>query len=289
MKEQIQLVDINPAPSANVAGTTVLTLPVGRIHGVEIIGTVAGAKAAAGFKDIRFMLGGNQQRLSTIAQLSDALSVYGAEYDIENDKNGGPFALLYPFSENWRKQYRAAERFAFDNLADQNGNPIKDAQIEIDFLETAAAKTLKFRAIVEPFAEVTDPQTHNAFVKHFRKSYPIAGDVLYINDMPRKDAYQLIEFYDPTGGEGIVNEVRIKINGKQRFHRTKDEQDRDLRRWGMFPRDGVFTVVPDLLDNTEDAWDMSKGQVKTFEIQINTDVASTGNVSVITHRYGLPE
>lgn len=289
MKEQVQFLDINPAPQANAAGTTILTLPTGRIHGVEIIGTVAGAKAAAGFKDMRFMVGGSQQRLSTMAQLSDALSLYGEEFTMKNNVNGGPFYLLYPFSENYRKQYRASERFAYDNLSDNAGNPIRDSQLEIDFLDSAAAKTLKFRAIVEPFAEVTDPQTHNAFVKHFRKSYGITSDTLNINDLARKDVYQLIELYDPTGGEGSIQTVKVKINGKYRFFRTKAEQDIDLERWGMHPRDGVFSIVPDLMDNTEDGWDMSKGAVKTFELEITTDVACSGNVTVITHRFGTPE
>jgi len=287
MKESIRITDINPAPSASADGTSILTLPGGRIHGVEIVGTVAAAKMAAGFRDIRLLIGGNQQRVSTLTQLSDAYSLYGPDFSVQNNVNSGPFRLLYMFTENFRKQYTAAERFALDNPTDANGVPLRDAQIEIDFLNTAAAKTLAFRAIVEPLNEVTDKQVHNALVKHFRKPYPITSDALFLNDLPRKDSYQLIELYDPTGDEGIINEVKVKIDGKYRFHRTKAEQDQDLTRWGMEPREGVFSIVPDMFDNTADAWNMQN--VKEFIIEITCSVACTGNVNVISHRFGLPE
>lgn len=287
MKEQIQLIDINPQPAANAAGTTVLTLPGGRIHGIEVIGTVAAAKMAAGFRDARFMVGGNQQRVSTLTQLSDALSLYGAEYAVQGDLNGGPFRLLYPFTENWRKQYLAAERFAFDNPTDAAGVPLRSAQLEIDFLNTAAAKTLAFRAIVEPLNSVTDKTLHNAFTKHFRKPYGIQSDTLHILDLPKKDIYQLIELYDPTGNEGSISRVKVKINGRYVFDRTKAEQDQDLKRWGMKPRDDVFSIVPDITDNTQDGWNMQG--VEEFILEVTTDVASTGNVNVISHRFGLPE
>jgi hypothetical protein len=285
VKESILLKDINPFPQANTPGTTILTLPVGRIHGIEIIGSVAAAKAAAGFGDTRFMVGGNQQRLSTFDELSEVFNLYGAEFAMLNNVNGGPFRAFYPFTENWRKQYTAAERFAFDNPGDDKGNALRDAQLEIDFKNTAAAKTLRFLAHVEPLNEVTDQQAHNAFVKWFRKSYPVAADELVIRDLPKKDVYQRIDLYDPS--DAAIETVKIKINGKYRFERDKADLDEDLSRWGMNPVEGVFSIVPDFMDNTSDGWDAR--QFKDFEIEVYLDAESDGAVKCITHRFGTPE
>lgn len=287
MKEQVRFVDLNPAPQTSAAGTSVLTLPGGRIHGIEIYGRGALEKMADSFGDIRLLIGGNQQRVSTLAQLSDALSLYGDNYRVQNNLKGATWGLLYPFSEPWRDEYLAKERFALDNPTDNNGVPLKDVQLEIDYKDTANAKTLSFRAIVEPLAEVTDKQAHNALVKHFRKPYAINADQVFINDLPRKDIYQLIELYDPSGGEYPISEVKVKVDGKYRFWRTKAEQDRDLARWGMKGREGVFSIVPDLTDSTADGWDLRN--VREFIIEVYASGACTGNVNVITHRFGLPE
>ncbi len=287
MKEQIRFIDLNPAPQTGAAGTSVLTMPGGRIHGVEIYGTGAAEKMAESFGDLRLMIGGNQNRVGTLTQISDALSLYGAQYRVQNNLKGKQWSLLIPFSEPWRDEYLAKERFALDNPTDSNGVPLKDMQLEIDYKDTANAKSLSFRALVEPLTEVTDKQAHNALTKWFRKPYGINADSLFINDLPRKDFYQLIDLYDPSGAEGSITEVKVKIDGKYRFHRTKTEQDRDLFRWGMTPREGVFSIVPDITDSTIDAWDMRN--VREFLIEITTSAACTGNVNVITHRFGLPE
>jgi hypothetical protein len=285
MKEQIRFVDVNPQPQTSAAGVSVLTLPGGRIHGIEIYGQGALEKMAESFGDLRLLIGGNQQRVATLTQISDALSLYGAQFAVQNNLKGKQWRLFLPFSEPWRDEYLAKERFALDNPTDGNGVPLRDMQIEIDYKDTANAKSLAFRALVEPLNEVTDKTVHNALTKYFRKPYGITSDEIHILDLPRRGVYQLIELYDPTGA--AISEVKVKIDGKYRFHRTKTEQDQDLKRWGMSPREGVFSIVPDITDSTADGWNMQN--VREFIIEVTCDGAATGNITCIYHVFGLPE
>jgi hypothetical protein len=292
MKDRIYLKDLNPAPAANSDAPSVLRLqPNKRYNEIEIKASVAAAKIAAGFGDIRFLLGlvGQEkvQRVKTFGELDDYNALIDPETrGVQNDIDGGPAFAIFEFGQFWRKQYVAAERMSLDLPNGWTG------KLEIDVVDSAAAKSLAFRGLVEDLPMIP-AQNRNlingvpVIEKWYRSGRNMNDTEITVLDLTRKDVLTLLDLYNPAGTS--ISYVEITKDGKLIFQNTKQENDVQLIRHGLRPDDRRFTIVPGATDNPVDDWNLNGSE--QFEVKIQTagqpDAGAT--VKMISHRVGLPD
>ena len=294
-KSFVKLTAISNPPVAGQTPEITLQLPENRrIHVVEFEGKSGAAQQmAAGFSDILLRLGGNDQRTHDVTQLSTLNGAYGAAFSVDNDVNGGKFNLPMFFSQPWRKQYAAEERFALDIQTGVN------AQIVVKQLAAATAPTAEFWAVVEDLDTIPadrdaqgnflfrnlDKQGRPVFLRCFRRSIPFAVNVEDHVGHDAPERYERLVFFDPSGG-GTIDALRITKNGKEVYNLTKARNDVLMKRYGLTAVAGRLDVVADITDNPLDAWIWSRTDQVKFEFTFGAGAA--GNVVILTERTGSP-
>lgn len=278
MKKRIEVLDITGTPAAGNAGNALIDLPTGvRIHDLKLV-LVSGAaqQIAAGFNEIKVLRNGKPQRVHTLAQLDALNALRGQRFAIKNDVIGGPAVVPIYFSEWDRKQYAASEVQSWDIGENES------LQIEVGVLAAATAPNIKCIAVIEDDVQLSA----RPITKWFRNQHAMGGsDTFEITKLARKDRYQLISFYDPTGA--TIDKLTISRDGVEIFKRTKVQNDAELIEHDLVPVAGRFDVVCDISDSPADLWDMNG--VKKLEVLGELSGGGTGQIVVISQREGAPE
>jgi hypothetical protein len=295
MKDRIQLNDVNPQPAADSDASSILRLPSNkRINDFEIIATVAGALVGDGFGDIKFLFGPmneeKQQRIKSFAELDDYNGLIDPETRGMQNKAipGADTYSIFELAQYWRKQYVAAEKLALDILPGMSG------KIEVGVLDTAAAKSLAFRGLVEDLGLIP-PSGRNlvnglpVLEKWYRSGRNMNVDSLEVLDItPLKDVVTLLDLYNPTE-DAPIDYVQVTKDGKLIFNRTAAENKVDLIRHGLHPDDRRFTIVPGVTDNPVDDWNLNGAEELKVLIHTAAVPAAGSSVKIITHKVGLPD
>lgn len=308
---RVQLIDVSGNMAAGSAGQSILSIKPGgglRVLSVECVG-VAGAaqKAADGFGDVLLQINGKTQRTHTFNELDDILAhADPVRQAMLNDVIGGPFSVPVRFAQFDREQYMAKKAFALDIPP---GFGDSDVQIIINSLAGATAPTMQYWAMVQDLSEIPQSQWNivrsngqpvlqgglyiPTLCKVLRKPRTVAGNSEEFNDLPLRDVLQGLYLYDPAvpgaGANTRISQVTVTIDGKIWFKRTKDRNDIELTRMGMFPVAGIFAVIPDITDDVDDSWVL--GTKRSCEIHVDFDAAVTAGsqMKVLVERIGAPE
>lgn len=308
---RIQINDISGAPTANQAGQTTLQIKPGnglRIHAIEAVCSVTGAKVATGFGDVLLNIGGKTQRTHSVTELDEIAQHYGARLGIQNDVDGGPAYVPMRFSQWDRDQYLAKKSFALDIPPGYGDN---DVQAVLNYLSLATAPTVNFRAVVQDLAEVPQEQWNilrdgngkpvtdgnglliPTLLKVIRKPRAVAGTVEYFNDITLRDVLQGLYLYDPAVAGAAPNtqisEVEITIDGKIWFKRTRQENEIELDRFGCIPQPGIFAVIPDITDDVKDSWILAGRRECNIKVSFRDAVTAGSTMKVLIERLGIPE
>jgi hypothetical protein len=299
MKDQIELKDITGKPVAGNAGTLVLTLPTNKRHNhVEIAALIAAARVtdAAQVGDVRFLYGiageAKIQRVATFEEINDyAILIDPRRFAIKNnDDVGGTSQTHFAFSQWDRKQYGAAERLALDVL------PGRDAQIEIDYKDTAVAKTFTFLGYTEELRSIPDTArnlvTQRGILvpmleKWYRTGKNANDTTVDIDDLPRKDVWSFLDLYNPAGAK--IAAVEITKDSRLIFKRTKAQQDIDLIRQDLYPDDRRFTIFPGMTDNPLDDWNMNGSEELRIKVTLDQAPDANATIKVIRRALGTPD
>jgi hypothetical protein len=315
MRKFIEITDVTGQAGASAAGTAIFTLPKGyRYHRLLIsLVSVTSQAIAVGYPvascDIRFKYNGNIQRIGNHVEINAANALNNppsatlgtaaaTPYSLFNDTNPGPAILQYPFTEDWRKQYRAAESFAFDHLPGD-----APATLEVDYGSVSTAPVVLLRAEVEDMRDVIDMaqagltqlnrvdigggRSLPTLVKHYRTTRVVSGTTYDLTDLERKDRVSLIRLYDPTGA--YISAVEIQKDSETIFKRTAIENASELRWMGMNPTaisagSTIFDIVPDASDAPRDAWDFRNA--RSLLLRTTHSASASGTMKIIQHRFG---
>ena len=286
MPQNLELTNLNPAPVALQAAPTTLTLPNGkRIHDLLLLlKSGAGQRIADGFGDIVLFIGGNPNITLSAEELDSLNQLYDANHGAINDDPGLEGALPLLFSQWYRKTVPAAEAFALDIPL---GLPVT---LDINTKAAVVAPTIKVRGTVDSLDRIPENERNLSgglptLCKVFRRNLATGSDVVYAEDILKKERYQLMRFFNPTGT--TIDKVEIIKDGEIIHQLTKVENDALLTRHGMNPQDDVYDFVPDFSDKVSD-WLNLNGS-RELKVKFTLAASTTNPIKMITVRWGTPE
>lgn len=273
---------------------------------------------------VEVLVNSKTQRVFTLQQLNDLNALNGSPFDesaIQNSAGATPAigtagylgCIGIYFAELWRKLLGDQEFFAWGT-----GN-VNSFQLKINIASTAVnPKLTAWAEYAVPLANVTVnnvqktvPVPIGVIAKWFAPVIPINGTQQKIDNLPLKDAYQSIHFFDPAylyngaitvakpGGFGNgpanacgIKKLTISVNGNVIHERTKGENDASLIARGMYPNATRYDWVADADDIIASAlaMDVFQGQpVTEFLLTLDLWDGSARNIQAITVRNGAPE
>lgn len=299
MKFEIRC-DVGQA-TASTAGTAIFTLPPGyRYKSLTRQLTAAATAIAVNYPgDSRLKINGNTCRVLTPTQLNRINALNNEPGLVFGTTTTARYSIYYPSAteallteylhEPWGV-YDPSERYALDVLAEDL------VTVEVDYAAIVAAPTVKLIADAEPLGIVAADRSRGVYnrhdgaptlVKYSRGQDIAAGATMSITKwnktLTTAEAIHAIHLADPTGGQ-TIDECEVQVNKRTWFKRTKNQNAKELRDYGMNPAVGFFDIVPNASGAPRDGWII--GPNDDVEINLVLSAAAITAVSWITQSFG---
>lgn len=281
----IPLTDLqNGNPAANAAGLPYYDIPQDyRIHlAVILMQLPAGKKVADVVDRLQLKLGTNLQRDLQPNYWDDLLTIDGPQYGFKGDQPGSLVYVPFQFTEPVRETPIPKENYALDMPLGLTG------AFQVKLKANAAHPTIvRAFMVAEPLAGIP------VGARNLDRGLPVLAKYRQTDINPGGTTADLdtqiqalrvgrlmhMSLYDPLT-TGKITEVDLKLDSVQKWSTFKADNDYILEYFSQTARAGVMSLVPDLMDKQNDAWDL--GAANKFQLKITADAAMTGGMTVVT-------
>lgn len=283
----LRVTDLPKFDSVAVNKFATSTLTPGRAyHAIHIEASDAAGDQVEDIIDtVEVLVNGKPQRTSTADELNKINSSRGA--DLAKITNGTPGVDLVTRLPIW---FAEVDRTTPGAIAQGvwHNNGLDSLQIRVKVKAGAATPVLN---IYGEWAPSDKPL--GAVAKWYQSNPPLSSNLLELVNLhlnSNGDFFQAIHFFPTTDGKYVAT-LKVKINGEEvRDTLTAFRNQCVLLGRGMQPD---TTNVPryDWVIDYDDPivqWLMTSG-LKSFDVRATLNAASTGSISIITVRVGLPD